>query len=307
MLHDNTSLSLLLTRLSTLLRSALRSLGGEDPEVDLAGLIEEANGIGLINANGNGISPTQRHVQIERDGSDIPGPSSPRSAASPRATTSRRIQHPPQRAAPFPGSIPGSSGGYSGTEGQTDWAMEREMEILRLEEENASLRQLLAIAEESPAADIVEEQLKEEREHESPPIEPQGRRKSSLTIEELEAGAEEEELARASLDRNMPGVQEVLDHGLHGPGTGLGGGAGVGGTESHRPRMDQGALGFKPEAQEGSAIDDGQDGPEGSVEPVGDDETGEVTEAGATETDAPVEEVHVGEVVLGEGEEGKAL
>jgi hypothetical protein len=191
--------------------------------------------------------------------------------------------------------------------------MEREMEILRLEEENASLRQLLAIAEESPAADLVEEELKEEREHESPPIEPQGRRKSSLTVEELEAGAEEEELARASLDRDMPGVQNVLDHGSHGPGTGLGGGGGVGGSEVLRPRLDQGALGFKPEAQEGSAIDDGQDGADGPADPAEaaeDEDAGEALTTAAMDPSKPEpvnEEVHVGEVVLGEGEEGKAL
>lgn len=44
------------------------------------------------------------------------------------------------------------AGGYAGTEGREDWALERECEISRLERENEELRRLLGIDEASVAA-----------------------------------------------------------------------------------------------------------------------------------------------------------
>lgn len=257
-LHDNTSLSLLLTRLSTLLRSALRSLGGEEPEIDLTNLLS------LSIPSGTGHS-------------DDSGPSSPKSVSSGK----KSIQKPPSRTHPFPGFVPGTNGGYSGTEGQGDWALEREMEILRLEEENESLRQLLAIAEESPAAQAVQGDMKEEEEEkgtESPDPSGMVRRKSSLTVEELEAGAEAEEIEKErAVEAGLideTGKSLVSDHGQFdiddeedggenahlGPGTGLGGGRGPS-KESQRQNISESLLGIRSEVEQeamglGSAIED---------------------------------------------------
>lgn len=44
------------------------------------------------------------------------------------------------------------SGGYAGTEGREDWALERECEITRLEQENEELRRLLGVDPDSMAA-----------------------------------------------------------------------------------------------------------------------------------------------------------
>ncbi|GFZ47096.1 hypothetical protein JCM24511_04838 [Saitozyma sp. JCM 24511] len=189
-LHDNTSLSLLLTRLSTLLRSALRSLGGEEAEADLESYLP-----GLLSlANGS----RSGHSQHASDPSSSP-PSSPgKSVSSGRKSILPRA---PSRPAPFPGSLSGAKGGYSGTEGKGDWALEREMEILRLEEENKSLREMLGISEELPPL---------QEEPEEPPQSPvpdETRRKSSLTVEELEAGAEKE--AEMKLRAETGGIAEA--------------------------------------------------------------------------------------------------
>ncbi|KAK4687245.1 hypothetical protein P7C73_g2879, partial [Tremellales sp. Uapishka_1] len=155
-LHDNTSLSLLLTRLSTLLRSAMKSLGGEQ-DFDLATQLP-----GLL------------YLAAEDSSSSA-------SSSSPISTFSRGPHRPQQ----FSGSLPGASGGYAGTEGQADWALEREMEITRLEEENKALREMLIIAQESVA---------EDPEPEAPPPPSLGR-KGSLTVQDLELDAEKEEQA----------------------------------------------------------------------------------------------------------------
>ncbi|KAJ7897298.1 hypothetical protein B0H14DRAFT_400135 [Mycena olivaceomarginata] len=52
--------------------------------------------------------------------------------------------------------------GYAGTEGREDWALERECEITRLEQENAELRRLLGIDAESLAASGVHLDLERE-------------------------------------------------------------------------------------------------------------------------------------------------
>ena len=259
-----------------MLRSALRSLGGEEAEVDLSSLLN----IDISNGAGH---------------SDESGPSSPKSVSSGK----KSIQKPPNRATPFPGFVPGTRGGYAGTDGQGDWALEREMEILRLEEENESLRQLLAIAEESPAAQAVEGDLKEEEEDrgdESPDLGSMTRRKSSLTVEELEAGAEaeREEKERAVeaglIDKQgrswmSDGHFEIDDNddnddpgsAHRGPGTGLGGGLGPS-REAQRQVLSEGLLGIRSEVEQdgmgtGSAI---EDDPE-----VGESADGEGASAGA--------------------------
>jgi hypothetical protein len=95
-----------------------------------------------------------------------------------------------------------------------------------------------------------------------------GRRKSSLTVEELEAGAEaeaaqKERMAEAGfVDRQGNSLLEKNndDQGKKDPGTGLGGGAGLG-DGAQRPSMRDGALGLA-EHGGGSAIDD--DAPDSS-------------------------------------------
>jgi len=155
------------------------------------------------------------------------------------------------------------------------------MEILRLEEENESLRQLLAIAEESPAAQAVQGDMKEEEEGkgtESPDPSGMVRRKSSLTVEELEAGAEAEEIEKErAVEAGLideTGKSLVSDHGQFdiddeedggenahlGPGTGLGGGRGPS-KESQRQNISESLLGIRSEVEQeamglGSAIED---------------------------------------------------
>jgi len=236
-LHDNTSLSLLLTRLSTLLRLALRSMGGEEVELDLAG---------LLNGNGNG-SDIGTYPEISSIYSSPPSPTKSSSSGKKSSSSGKKsvIQRAPARPTPFPGCLPGASGGYSGTEGQADWALEREMEILRLEDENRALREMLAIGEESAQISGNGRISPEQEPEPEPRIES---RKSSLTIEELEAGAEQE-AAEKEARANQP------------PGTGLGGGAGVqgggGGGGGGRPVAYEGMLGFRPESSPPEeAIDD---------------------------------------------------
>ncbi|WVQ81282.1 hypothetical protein IAT38_003405 [Cryptococcus sp. DSM 104549] len=223
-LHDSTSLSLLLNRLSTLLRSALRSLQGEDPDVDLAsllptiqdGLAEVAGGMArgsrgesegpLFRANsgtlplssgGEGSSEPRAASSPSPDSPSeswiVPTTSTSPTAPAPAPGSTRTLPRAPAKPVRFPGFMPGTSGGYAGTEGQPDWALEREMEILRLEEENRALREMLCIAEETviPAAGEHDEGEDKEEGDESPSVGDRSR-KSSLTVDELEAGAAQE-------------------------------------------------------------------------------------------------------------------
>lgn len=98
----------------------------------------------------------------------------------------KTIPRAPAKPTRFPGFLPGSSGGYAGTEGQADWALEREMEILRLEDENRALREMLGIAGEGKILRGGEGDGKKAKVEEE---EDSQRRKSSLTMEELEADA----------------------------------------------------------------------------------------------------------------------
>jgi hypothetical protein len=134
--------------------------------------------------------------------------------------------------------------------------MEREMEILRLEEENKALRELLAIAEETNNAVIPDEGVKDEDEE---IVEGFGAvsRKNSLTIEELEAGAEAEEMDRermgttgeAGLVKRKEG-EEVQSNGVH---------VEAGGPKENAA-MKENVLGFSPDATPPEeAIDDGAD------------------------------------------------
>jgi hypothetical protein len=166
---------MLLTRLSTLLRSALRSMGGEDEDFDL---VSQLTGLSTTN---------------HASSSSSPRPSQSYLVSHSPTTTTRTLQRAPAKPSPFPGFVPGTNGGYSGTDGQGDWAMEREMEILRLEEENKSLREILVIADESAEA-VVDVDVEEAGEVE--PTRPTDRRKSSMTMEELEADAEKEQEQR---------------------------------------------------------------------------------------------------------------
>ncbi|ODN95820.1 hypothetical protein L198_04438 [Cryptococcus wingfieldii CBS 7118] len=182
-LHDSTSLSLLLNRLSTLLRSALRSMQGEDTGV------EEQEDIGAM---GKAIEEAERVLAGEGSSAlDPPAPDGSSRGPSPTSQplpsqSAKTLPRAPHRPPHFPGFLPGSSGGYAGTEGQADWALEREMEILRLEDENRQLREMLGIAEESKLPLPLEQEVVEEGKEGE---EEAHRRKSSLTVEELEADA----------------------------------------------------------------------------------------------------------------------
>ena len=173
------------------MRSTLRSLGGE--EVD--GSLEEE-----LSELVNGI---ENHPQIKSEQAEA-GPSSLRPPRT-NGTTGRTITKPPRRPNPFPGSLPGSSGGYIGTDGHPDWAIEREMEILRLEEENASLREMLSIANEIPVEDVDIPDPIIDPEDKSPIM---GSRKGSIAVEELEADAarEADEAARTQMLSSELGI-----------------------------------------------------------------------------------------------------
>lgn len=207
----------------------------------------------------------------------------------------------PSRPAHFPGFLPGMQGGYSGTEGQPDWALEREMEIVRLEDENKALREMLAISTELPA---VPEEVKldeEEEEVVSPPL-VGGSRKSSLTVQELEEGAVMEQasggpvsiwsgdhsgqgtadggggggggrdgvLSITSMEVEGEATAAGVGHTL-GPGTGLGGGAGVLGER----RSAVGILGFEADGPppEQAIVDDADGDGDGDGEPAVDEES----------------------------------
>lgn len=150
------------------------------------------------------------------------------------------------------------------------------MEIERLTEENKFLRDLLSIAEESPAAQIVGDELREEetKSGQESPVKEETKRKGSLTIEELEAGAEEEAAEKERLieegiiDKDGNSLINPEFSSMHEPGTGLGGGGGVASGGAQRPVLHDGALGFTAEVPAGSAIDDGDGEGEGEKEAI---------------------------------------
>ncbi|OWT38688.1 hypothetical protein J008_04008 [Cryptococcus neoformans] len=184
-LHDSTSLSLLLNRLSTLLRSALRSMQGEEPEseIDVAAILPALEQAEKSYLNSHHlVSESGPSGTNNIDDEDLRGPSPTSQPTGPQSQ--KTISRAPAKPTRFPGFLPGSSGGYAGTEGQADWALEREMEILRLEDENRALREMLGIAEEGKVP------RDEEGDDKKAKVEDEDqRRKSSLTMEELEADA----------------------------------------------------------------------------------------------------------------------
>jgi hypothetical protein len=125
------------------------------------------------------------------------------------------------------------------------------MEILRLEEENKSLREMLGISEELPPL---------QEEPEEPPQSPvpdEARRKSSLTVEELEAGAEKE--AEMKLRAETVGIAEAegLVDGVA-PGS-----APVTEADSplQRPVFNESVLGFQAQmTSPEEAIEDDEEG-----------------------------------------------
>ncbi|EIW67088.1 hypothetical protein TREMEDRAFT_64957 [Tremella mesenterica DSM 1558] len=249
-LHDNTSLSLLLTRLSTLLRSALRSLGGEETDMELVsqlpGLLmpdghvkfdspiaspdHSMNNNNPILPNPLPLSTITSNQMIHSDPSNQPiHPNQPNAPIQPiqsntlnQPIQSNKPNHPLQsghtttnQTTPTPktplqhqGFLPGSKGGYAGNEGQQDWALEREAEILRLEFENSELRKLLGLAEGSGSD--VEEEAKHILDFAN--FEREDGRKKSLTIEELQADAEkEEEEAKLGVKLDQAMERAVMD------------------------------------------------------------------------------------------------
>lgn len=92
--------------------------------------------------------------------------------------------------------------------------MEREMEVLRLEDENAALREMLRIAQES-IEEAIEDNPEEAVAEEEPPVASSPlakRRKSSLTIEELQLGAEQddEQKRKTASEPSMSDIDDML-------------------------------------------------------------------------------------------------
>ncbi|KAL7420990.1 hypothetical protein Q5752_003874 [Cryptotrichosporon argae] len=214
-LHDDTSLSLLLTRLSSLLRLALRSMGGEDAPPGLA----------------SATAPPPAHPSAS---SSVPSPTNAQ-AGSALAALQFNFQ---------------SSGGYTGTGGAPDWALGREMEIARLEAENAELRAVLQIAE-----DEAEEERKAAAAaaataaaQAAAPAE----RKGSLTVEDLEADAEHERIMA------FAGAAAAEGPGAPGPGLRVLEKP----EERQRGQVEESVLGFRADAgadkPPDNAIDDAE-------------------------------------------------
>lgn len=171
-LLDSTTLSTLLTRLSVLIRAALRNLNGEDDP-----------------------------------GFELPQSSDLNKTIEAIASSSSWL------------GDQGSGGGYSGTQGRRDWALEREGEISRLEEENRMLRDMLGISNDvdlaQMTAEAVEQARKEDREARerdeqmvmaskppaSPPREPLSRSASSPAV-----NTERLSLSPTSSKTSLPGT-----------------------------------------------------------------------------------------------------
>ncbi|KAG7531361.1 hypothetical protein FFLO_04422 [Filobasidium floriforme] len=159
-LLDSTTLSLLLQRLSTLIRMALRNVNGEE-DMDGNGSREEWELLGAAAASieelnlGASLSPAAESSQAFSPATSIAGlPSTARPTAAGMIVSSDRqtvasASHPPRA----PSSIGYDSwqgnmtpsGGYPGTFGRRDWALDREEEIVRLTSENAALREMLGV------------------------------------------------------------------------------------------------------------------------------------------------------------------
>jgi hypothetical protein len=113
-LTASTNVARSLQRLSRHLRALLRSMAGENPNLD---------------------SPSQSNIDPDYDGNGESGFIDP-------AELQLLVDALDER----------GTGGYAGAERREDWALERECEISRLEKENEELRRLLGIDPESVAA-----------------------------------------------------------------------------------------------------------------------------------------------------------
>lgn len=225
-------------------------MGGEEVDGELqSDLMDLVNGL----ESHPHLKQEQESQQAEAEAG--PGPSSSSQSASFGTVNGRTLSKPPRKPTPFSGSLPGSSGGYIGTEGQSDWAIEREMEILRLEEENASLRNLLSISEEIPVPE--EPQPIPELGLGSPENISESR-KGSLTIEELEfdAAREADEKQRSiMLSERLASADSDQLRSIDGAGHGGGDRDGAGG----QVEMMTDTPGELGEIQDTGVVDSGGD------------------------------------------------
>lgn len=163
------------------------------------------------------------------------------------------------------------------------------MEILRLEEENASLREMLSIANEIPVEDIDIPDPIVDPEDKSPVL---GSRKGSIAVEELEADAarEADEVARTKMLSSQLGLDSRSLTEVGAPGerlemlkdaiaddeteedraTGVSTAGGDGGTvKAGRPVISGSMLGFQTEGPPPEhVIADEVDGEEFEVQPL---------------------------------------
>lgn len=161
-LLDATTLSLLLQRLSTLIRLALRNVNGEE-DYGSGQNREEWELLGAAAASiegleiGIGVSPmTENPSDMGSPSKSIAGlPSTARSSSVSSASTSQSVVpagQPPRTPSAlgydaWHGNMT-PSGGYPGTFGRRDWALDREGEIIRLTAENKALREMLGVDED---------------------------------------------------------------------------------------------------------------------------------------------------------------
>jgi hypothetical protein len=132
--------------LSTLIRMALRNVNGEE-DMDGAGNREEWELLGAAAASieelnlGASLSPAAESSQAFSPATSIAGLPS-----TARPTTAGMIVSAPSTVGydSWQGNMT-PSGGYPGTFGRRDWALDREEEIVRLTSENAALREMLGV------------------------------------------------------------------------------------------------------------------------------------------------------------------
>lgn len=159
-LHDSTTLSTLLQRLSTLIRAALRTVNGEDEEFEHPGFemsvtdVEKPYSLADVLADIQNI-PTSSPINRPRTGT---------------ATQNRWL------------GDQGVSGGYAGKSmARLDWSIEREGEIIRLEEENRLLREMLGVSKD------FEPQVQQQEQDQQQPGEQREQSQSPQVVQEPEA------------------------------------------------------------------------------------------------------------------------
>ena len=128
-LHDSTTLSTLLQRLSTLIRAALRATNGEDENFEHPGFEMP-------------FAASEKPPSLSAVISDIQNIATTTNGSAPRSSGASSND------TKWLGDQ-GVSGGYSGKSmARLDWSIEREGEILRLEEENRILREILGVSKD---------------------------------------------------------------------------------------------------------------------------------------------------------------